>query len=206
MKKKTIFAVLLAMTLAAAPACLMSGCSGKTVYLADDNVTVITEAEYNQLHGQTSGAANTSNAAASTPAESTAAPAESSAAPAESSAAPAESSAAPAESSAAPAESSAAPAESSEKIVITFVKPEKWETAYAHVYEKDKDANLEETKKNGDFPGQEMTDNGDGTYSYEIPSDIPDPVVMFSDGKEGPNQWPRVSPLAVENGKVYEKG
>ena len=185
MKKKTIFAVLLAMTLAAAPACLMSGCSGKTVYLADDNVTVITEAEYNQLHGQTSGAANTSNAAASTPAESTAAPAES---------------------SAAPAESSAAPAESSEKIVITFVKPEKWETAYAHVYEKDKDANLEETKKNGDFPGQEMTDNGDGTYSYEIPSDIPDPVVMFSDGKEGPNQWPRVSPLAVENGKVYEKG
>ena len=192
MKKKTIFAVLLAMTLAAAPACLMSGCSGKTVYLADDNVTVITEAEYNQLHGQTSGAANTSNAAASTPAESTAAPAESSAAPAES--------------SAAPAESSAAPAESSEKIVITFVKPEKWETAYAHVYEKDKDANLEETKKNGDFPGQEMTDNGDGTYSYEIPSDIPDPVVMFSDGKEGPNQWPRVSPLAVENGKVYEKG
>ncbi len=81
---------------------------------------------------------------------------------------------------------------------ITFVKPSSWgDTIYAYVYENGGG------DKNAEWPGEEMTDNGDGTYSYEVSSSINNPVVIFTDGS---NQYPSANSagLDVTDGKTYE--
>lgn len=48
-------------------------------------------------------------------------------------------------------------------IVITAEKPDDWSDIYAYVY-------TDDMFKNADWPGEAMTDNGDGTFSYSIPN------------------------------------
>ena len=99
-------------------------------------------------------------------------------------------------------EESSQPDESSEEAVsgakITFVKPEKWEgTIYAYVYEDGGEG------KNAEWPGEAMTDNGDGSYSYVVPSDLANPLVIFN-SSESKKQYPRSRGLSVVDGKTYD--
>ncbi len=81
--------------------------------------------------------------------------------------------------------------------VIKFKKPSGWGNVYAYVYENGGGG------KNAEWPGEAMTDNGDGTYSYTVPSSVKSPAVIFTDGS---NQYPAANEpgLEVENGKTYE--
>lgn len=85
----------------------------------------------------------------------------------------------------------------SDEIVVTFKKPSSWSnTINAYVYENGG------AEKNAAWPGEKMTDNGDGTYSYTVPSKIKNAVIIFNDGKK---QYPGSNKpgMAVENGKTY---
>ncbi len=216
MKRRQLLAIFTALAVSLCSATLLVGCAGKTVYYTDvaydangkpipagTQVSLVSTNEDGELES-TAGESSTASTA-----ESSEAPAESSEAPAESSEAPAESSAEPAESSEAPAESSEAPAESSAEasseapaagIVISFQKPTdgKWadnNDVCAYVYN---DNNV----KNADWPGEAMTDNGDGTFSYTVPEGIENAKVIFN-CREGKTQYPRSAGLDVESGKTY---
>ena len=71
------------------------------------------------------------------------------------------------------AESIAEPAAS--EIVIKAEKPDDWTDMYAYIY-------TDDMFKNANWPGEAMTDNGDGTYSYTIPNSFADKntFVVFS--------------------------
>ena len=56
--------------------------------------------------------------------------------------------------------------------------------------------------KNAEWPGKEMINNGDGTYSYNVPNGIKDPIVTFTDGSEE-NKYPKSTGAPVEEGKTY---
>ncbi|MGN0471193.1 MAG: starch-binding protein [Acutalibacteraceae bacterium] len=89
------------------------------------------------------------------------------------------------------------PAAQPQETVVTFKKPDNWgSTVNAYVYENGGGG------KNAEWPGEKMTDNGDGTYSYTVPSDVKSPTIIFNDGK---NQYPASGQpgMAVENGKTY---
>ena len=93
---------------------------------------------------------------------------------------------------------SAASASESSKIIITFTKPDKWgDKINAYVYSKNNGG-----IKNKDWPGVEMKNNGDGTYSYEVPGDIESPLVVFNDGSK---QLPKNGGFTVKNGGKYDK-
>lgn len=78
---------------------------------------------------------------------------------------------------------------------VTFVKPDSWGSdIYAYVYENGGGG------KNAEWPGEKMTDNGDGTYSYDVPSSVPNPTIIFNDSKK---QYPTGAGLTVEDGKTY---
>ena len=47
-----------------------------------------------------------------------------------------------------------------------------------------------------------MTNNGDGTFSYTVPSDIPNPKVVFN-YNGGARQYPRTGGLDVKEGENY---
>ena len=82
--------------------------------------------------------------------------------------------------------------------VIKFTKPDNWDDeVYAYVYE----LNSSDDIKNAPWPGEIMTNNGDGTYSYTVPDDIANAVVIFNDGKK---QYPRNKGLEVVDGKEYD--
>ncbi len=82
---------------------------------------------------------------------------------------------------------------------ITFVKPDDWgDTVYAFVCSQGSGE-----IKNAEWPGKEMIDNGDGTYSYNVPNAIKDPIVTFTDGTEK-NKYPKSTGTPVEKGKTYE--
>ena len=84
-----------------------------------------------------------------------------------------------------------------QETVVTFKKPAAWgNTINAYVYENGGGG------KNAEWPGEKMTDNGDGTYSYTVPSSVKNPTIIFNDGK---NQYPGSGQpgLTVENGKTY---
>ena len=91
--------------------------------------------------------------------------------------------------------------ESSEEvqgIKITFVKPEAWsDNVYVVVYSKGDIAKL---------PGEAMTNNGDGTFSYIITEEIENAVAIFNDADDARhrNMYPRSGAADVEDGKVYE--
>lgn len=64
------------------------------------------------------------------------------------------------------------------EVVIKAEKPDDWSDIYAYVYTK-------ELATNAEWPGEAMTDNGDGTYSYTVPSsfDGKDAMIIFSTTK-----------------------
>ena len=94
------------------------------------------------------------------------------------------------------AEESTAEESKSEGIKITFTKPEKWgDDVCAYVFG---DGDV----KNAEWPGEEMTNNGDGTFSYIVPSDIPNPKVVFN-YNGGKRQYPRSGGLDVTDGGSY---
>lgn len=53
------------------------------------------------------------------------------------------------------------------EIVITAEKPDDWSDIYVYVY-------TDDMFKNANWPGESMIDNGNGTYSYSIPSSFAD--------------------------------
>lgn len=64
-----------------------------------------------------------------------------------------------------PEESMAEPVAS--EVVITAEKPDDWSDIYVYVY-------TDDMFKNANWPGEIMTANGDGTYSYAISSSFAD--------------------------------
>lgn len=86
--------------------------------------------------------------------------------------------------------------DNAQDIKITFTKPEKWgDDVCAYVYG-DGDA------KNAEWPGVAMTNNGDGTYSYEVPSDIANAKIIFN-YNGGKRQYPRSQGLDVKDSENY---
>ena len=84
-------------------------------------------------------------------------------------------------------------------IVINFTKPDDWgDSVNVYVYQ-DGSSNV----KNADWPGEPMTKNSDGTYSYTIkPGTFDAARLVFNDG-DGKNQYPKSGGLTAENGKMY---
>ena len=88
--------------------------------------------------------------------------------------------------------------EEAEGIKITFVKPEAWsDNVHVAVYEKGGIAEL---------PGEAMTNNGDGTFSYTITEEIENPVAIFNDADDvrQRNMYPRSGALDIEDGGNYD--
>ena len=80
--------------------------------------------------------------------------------------------------------------------VIKLKKPDKWGSDInAYVYGGG--------AENAAWPGEKMTKESDGTYSYKVPSNISNPVVIFNDGK---SQYPTQNKpgLSVVDGKTYD--
>ena len=84
-------------------------------------------------------------------------------------------------------------------ITVNFTKPDSW----------DDDINIYVYQHGGSekiaaWPGEPMTKNSDGTYSYVIKTDtVTDPRIVFNDGK---NQYPVSDGLEAEEGKMYTVG
>lgn len=67
---------------------------------------------------------------------------------------------------------------------ISFTKPDAWgDTIYVYVY----DETGTRLRKNKLWPGEEMTPDGGGTYTYTLTEDWDSALVIFSDGE---NQYP----------------
>ncbi|MBR2175771.1 MAG: starch-binding protein, partial [Clostridia bacterium] len=82
-------------------------------------------------------------------------------------------------------------------ITVKFEKPDDWgDDLNAYVYG-------DERRENASWPGLPMTKNSDGTYSYVVPGDINNPLIIFNDGKY---QYPSANKpgLEVEEGKIYK--
>ena len=81
-----------------------------------------------------------------------------------------------------------------------FKKPDSWgDDIKAYVY-------LSDADKNENWPGISMTDNGDGTYSYNVDKhfmDGIDPKVVFNDG--GKNQAPKSGGFIIKDGQEYDE-
>ena len=203
MKNKKLFSLLLAASMLAA----MSGCVGSVVYLDENgnptNPPASSTAASSAPEASTAGdeeseeesteeesTAEESKAEESTAEESTAEESK-----AEESAAE-ESTAEESKAEESAAEESTAEESKAEGIKITFTKPEKWgDDVCAYVFG---DGDV----KNAEWPGEEMTNNGDGTFSYIVPSDIPNPKVVFN-YNGGKRQYPRSGGLDVTDGGSY---
>ena len=87
----------------------------------------------------------------------------------------------------------------SSDVVINFTKPDSWDDSVnVYVYQ-DGSSKI----KNADWPGEAMTKNSDGTYSYTIKAGTFDTAkLVFNDG-DGKNQYPKSGGLAAEDGKMY---
>ena len=85
-----------------------------------------------------------------------------------------------------------------EGIKITFVKPEAWsDNVHVVIYPKG---------GKGELPGEAMTNNGDGTFSYIITEEVDTPVAIFNDADDvrQRNMYPRSGAVEVEDGGTYE--
>lgn len=81
---------------------------------------------------------------------------------------------------------------------IYFEKPDGWGgDLFAYVYNFDED-------ENDAWPGEAMEKESDGKYSYTLPEDWHNPLVIFNDGEgEGSNQYPAGKGLEISDGKTY---
>ena len=86
-----------------------------------------------------------------------------------------------------------------DKTVIYFYNSGNWTgTVYAYVYDL-----KEGTSKNKEWPGVAMKSCGDKLYSYEVPSDIDNAVVIFNSSASQYPSGTNVDGLSVVNGKWY---
>ncbi|MGN1456869.1 MAG: starch-binding protein [Acutalibacteraceae bacterium] len=196
MNKRKVTAILMALVLSVAVVSV-SGCKGKTVYINGEPSQVAVESSVAESSVEESTEAESSVEESSEAESSVEESSEAESSVEESS--EAESSveeSSEAESSAAESsEAESSPAQ--EGTVVTFQKPDQWnDTVNAYIYE---DGGV---GKNAEWPGEAMTDNGDGTYSYTVPADIGNPKILFNDGK---NQYPGSGEpgLDIESGKTY---
>lgn len=87
------------------------------------------------------------------------------------------------------------------KNIAYFKKPASWNSdIYCYAYSAD-----DESVKNSAWPGEKMTLNADGTYQYEVSSDISNPLVIFTDGT---NQYPASMQkgLSLSGSMIYDNG
>ena len=83
---------------------------------------------------------------------------------------------------------------------VTFVKPDDWsDNIYIVVYPRGGQAEM---------PGDPMTNNGDGTFSYVLKEDIEDPIAIFHDADDtrtrNRNMYPRSGSIDFIDGETYE--
>ena len=81
---------------------------------------------------------------------------------------------------------------------VYFSKPANWgENINAYVYNS--------TGNNAKWPGAAMTKQADGTYSYEVPSNLQDGVIIFN---EGSNQYPESGKpgVQIQLGMLFKDG
>ena len=95
------------------------------------------------------------------------------------------------------AESSEAENGDAKTATIKFEKPDEWgDTVKVKPY----------MEGNLSTESYEMTNNGDGTYSYTVEYEDPDKnmLVIFVDPEHPRYQYPKTSGLIVEDGKTYQ--
>ena len=83
---------------------------------------------------------------------------------------------------------------------LLFRKPDSWGDAYAYIYNADDD-------ENSVWPGDQMTKESDGEYSYTLEDDFRSPLVIFNDGQEENGmQYPEAGAkgLKAEKDKTYQ--
>ncbi len=202
MNRKKFLTIMLTLAIAASTTALMTGCA----------------ASVRHLNGTTGETSSQDTAADESAADSTAdtgdeesseADEESSEADEESSEAVEESSEADEESSEAAEESSEAAEESSEAAessaeeddgdatIIKFTNPNDWDNVNAYVYLSNED--------NNQWPGEPMTKEDDGTYSFKVDKHYMEGVdarVIFNDGK---HQIPKATGFIIKNGQTYDE-
>ncbi|MGN0471192.1 MAG: starch-binding protein [Acutalibacteraceae bacterium] len=185
MNKNKVTAILMALALSAA-VISVSGCKGQTVYLNGEPSQAPVESSVAESSVEESSEPESSVEESSEPEPSV-----------EESSEPESSAEESSEAESSTEESSEAESSTEQEgIVVTFQKPDQWgDTVNAYVYE-------DGGNKNAEWPGEAMTDNGDGTYSYTIPSDMSNPKILFNDGT---NQYPNSNKpgIDVEGGKTY---
>lgn len=195
MNKRKVTAILMSLVLSVAVVSV-SGCKGNTVYLNGEPSQAVEESSVAESSAEESSEAE-SSAEESSEAESSAEESSEAESSVEESS-EAESSAEESSEAESSVEESSEAESSAEQegIVVTFQKPDQWgDTVNAYVYE-------DGGNKNAEWPGEAMTDNGDGTYSYTIPSNMSNPKILFNDGT---NQYPNSNKpgIDVEGGKTY---
>ena len=186
MNKRKVTAILMALVLSVAVVSV-SGCKGKTVYINGEPSQAAVESSVAESSVEESTEAESSVEESSEAESSVEESSEAESSVEESS----EAESSVEESS----EAESSPAQ--EGTVVTFQKPDQWnDTVNAYIYE---DGGV---GKNAEWPGEAMTDNGDGTYSYTVPANIANPKILFNDGK---NQYPGSGEpgLDIESGKTY---
>lgn len=83
---------------------------------------------------------------------------------------------------------------------LYFRKPDGWGDAYAYIYNADDD-------ENSVWPGDQMTKESDGKYSYTLEDDFRSPLVIFNDGQEENGmQYPEAGAkgFKAEKDKTYQ--
>ena len=82
---------------------------------------------------------------------------------------------------------------------VKFKKPDKWkDDVYAYIYKGEDD----DKEENAVWPGEKMTAESDGTYSYVVPEELADGLIIFNDGVK---QYPRSKGLEIKIGSTYEE-
>ena len=203
MKQKRILSIFIMMALCAGAAVTASGCSSR-VYSNNPNAVVSDSAA--ESSAAESSEAESSDAESSEAESSEAESSEAESSEAESSEAES-SEAESSEAESSEAESSEAESSDTESsdaengdaktATIKFEKPDEWgDTVKVKPY----------MEGNLSTESYEMTNNGDGTYSYTVEYEDPDKnmLVIFVDPEHPRYQYPKTSGLIVEDGKTYQ--
>ena len=188
MKQKRILSIFIMMALCAGAAVTASGCTSR-VYSNNPNAVVSDSAA--ESSAAESSEAESSDAESSEAESSEAESSEAESSEAESS----EAESSEAESS--DTESSDAENGDAKTATIKFEKPDEWgDTVKVKPY----------MEGNLSTESYEMTNNGDGTYSYTVEYEDPDKnmLVIFVDPEHPRYQYPKTSGLIVEDGKTYQ--
>ena len=203
MKQKRILSIFIMMALCAGAAVTASGCSSR-VYSNNPNAVVsdsAAESSAAESSEAESSEAESSEAESSDAESSDAESSEAESSDAESSEAESSdtesSDAESSEAESSDTESSDAENGDAKTATITFEKPDEWgDTVKVKPY----------MEGNLSTESYEMTNNGDGTYSYTVEYEDPDKnmLVIFVDPEHPRYQYPKTSGLIVEDGKTYQ--